>query len=110
MKNEIARHATTWHGSTDRHSVVNVLDSADVGYISATYKDGISVTGVAISADEVAAKQFKGSVDGLVGLGKGFLRYSNHKSKVSSNFHRGNQQIYVDIEAIVNSLKVDTIR
>jgi hypothetical protein len=108
MKNEIAkRPPRAGMEALIVMSFMNILDSADVGYISATYKDGINVTGVAISADEASAKQFKGSLDGLIGLGKGFLPVLKAQIEGLKQFPpEETKQIYVDIEATVNSLKV----
>jgi hypothetical protein len=90
------------------NSVSTLWESADYAVISADLSNGIVINGQAVSANEESAKRFKGTLDGLIGLGKGFLpTVKQQLAQLDRQSPGMGTKLYAEIEAVVNSIKLN---
>lgn len=82
-------------------------EDSDYAILTLDTKDGIKVTGLAKSATPEAAQKFKGALDSLLGMGKGFMPLlkplmAQMPGKTSAEVYK----IYQDLEAAVNGMTI----
>jgi hypothetical protein len=89
------------------NAVKPLWEESDYAFLAADTTDGIKLTGLAKSASPDAAKRFKGTLEGIVAMGKGFLPSLKPMLEQFNAKTPGlGEKIYSDLETAVNSVSI----
>ncbi|MGC4007247.1 MAG: DUF1559 domain-containing protein [Pirellulales bacterium] len=88
-------------------TVSQIWEKADHAVVALDTADGLKLTVVTYSADDASAKAVKGTLDGLLGLAKGFLPQLKQEAAQLDQFQPGlGGKLAADLETAVNDLSV----
>ena len=89
------------------NSVKALWEQADYAFISIDTTNGIVVSAQAQSPTAEAAQRFKGALEGLIGLGKGFLPMAKQMSAQLNQQTPGmGDLLYTELESLVNGIQI----
>jgi len=89
------------------NSVKSLWEQADYVFVSIDTTNGIQISAQAQSADAESAQRFKGALDGIVALGKGFLPSAKQGAAQLNQIQPGlGDTAYTELENVVNSIKI----
>ena len=89
------------------NSVKALWEQADYAFISLDTTNGIVISAQAQSPTAEAAQRFKGALDGLIGLGKGFLPMAKQMSAQLNQQTPGmGDLLYTELESLVNGMQI----
>jgi len=89
------------------NSVKPLWEQADYAFLKIDTTQGIQISAFAKSVNAESAQRFKGALEGLVALGKGFMPMAKQGLAQLNQVMPGQgDQLYSDLEALVASIKV----
>ncbi len=84
-----------------------LLTQADYAFISIDTTDGIQIKAMAQSANAESAQRFKATLDGIVGLGKGFLpMFKQMAPQMNQELPGMGDLLTAELDNLVNALKI----
>lgn len=89
------------------NAVKPLWEESDYALVAVDTTDGIKVSGLAKSATPDAAKRFKGTLEGIVAMGKGFLPLLKPMAEqLNSKTPGQGDKLYKDLETAINDLSI----
>jgi hypothetical protein len=89
------------------NNVKTLWEQADHAFISLDTTNGIQLSAMAQSVNAEAALRFKGTIEGLLGIGRGMLPLVKQETALFNRLHPGmGTFLYSEIEKLVNSIKI----
>lgn len=89
------------------NSVKPLWEQADYAFVKIDTTQGIQIAAFAKSPNAESAQRFKGSLEGLLAMGKGFLPIAKQGLAQLNQMMPGQgDQLYSDLEALVASIKI----
>lgn len=89
------------------NSVKTLWEQADYAFINIDTTNGIQLSAMAQSANAEAAQRFKGTIEGLLGIAKGFMPMAKQGTEQLNKMTPGmGTMLYTELENVVNGIKI----
>lgn len=89
------------------NSVKSLWEQADYAFVSLDTTNGIQLSAQAQSPNAESAQRFKGALDGILGLAKGFLPTAKQAAQQLNQMQPGlGEMAYTELENLVSSIKI----
>lgn len=89
------------------NSVKSLWEQADYAFVSFDTTNGIQLSAQAQSPNAESAQRFKGALEGILALAKGFLPTAKQAAQQLNQINPGlGEMAYTELENLVNSIKI----